>query len=216
LDLALSILPAAPDAREINKLAAETVLTLADEREHASYLAALRRAGEKSPENPLLAEIRATYLNELPARLKGWSFGDVTALVDGELSAAEKLVTARILSTFPDLDEPAKWADWFARTGGTLDGTHPIMKYLGSWSLADFRAAGHWLDCYPEGAAKEKLVREHASRIRYAAPEEAAWRAATLPPSPQRDELLAEIRSVWEKKDPAAAGRFAREKGLAD
>ncbi|WP_035606022.1 hypothetical protein [Haloferula sp. BvORR071] len=166
LHLALNLLPEVPDAMEINKLAAETLESLADEREHASYLAALRRVAEKSPGNLVLEQIRAAYLNELPRRLKLWTFDEVTPLLDDELTAEEKLVTARNLSTFSDLDSPERWAGWFAKIGGEMDKQHPLRKYLRSWSIADYHAVGQWLDQYPDGPVHNELVLEHADRIR--------------------------------------------------
>lgn len=215
LQLASSLLPADASAtREINKLAAETVASLADEREHASYLAALRRVAEKSPGNPVLAQIRAAYLNELPAQLKVWTVDDVTTLLDDELSPAEKLVTARNLATFTDLDTPERWADWFGKIGGELDEQHPLRRYLRSWSLADYAAVGQWLDHYPEGAAKNQLALEYADLIRDLSPEEAARHAEALPASPEREEVLKAIHNSWQAKAPDAAERFARENGL--
>jgi len=199
---------------EINKLAAETLESLADECEHASYLAALRRVAEKSPGNPVLEQIRAAYLNELPRRLKLWTFDEVTPLLDDELTAEEKLVTARNLSTFSDLDSPERWAGWFAKIGGEMDKQHPLRKYLRSWSIADYLAVGQWLDQYPDGPVRNELVLEHADRIRDPLPEEAARRALALPASPQREEVLKAIHSSWQAKDPEAAARFARENGL--
>ncbi len=216
LNLALSLLPAVPDTKEINHLAVQTAVSLADEREHASYLAALRRVAEKSPGNPVLEQIRAAYLNELPARLKVWAFDDVTPLLDGELTTEEKRVTARNLSTFSDLDAPDRWADWFAKIGGELDGEHPLRNYLRSWSFADYRAVGQWLDHHPDGATKNELVFEHADRIRDSFPDEAARRALALPASLRREELLKAIHASWQAKDPAAAESFARGNGLAE
>ncbi len=215
LQLASSLLPAdASTTREINKLAAETVASLADEREHASYLAALRRVAEKSPGNTVLAQIRAAYLNELPAQLKIWTVDDVTTLLDDELSPVEKLVTARNMAGFTDLDTPERWADWFGKIGGEVDEQHPLRRYLRSWSLADYAAVGQWLDRYPEGAAKNQLTLEYADLIRDLSPGEAAQHAEALPASPEREEVLKAIYHSWQSKDPDAAGSFARENGL--
>jgi len=215
LNLALSLLPVGPEpAREVNKLAAETVASLADEREHASFLAALRRVAEKSPGNLLLEKIRAAYLNELPARLKVWNFDDVVTLLDDELSASEKRVTARNLSTFSDLETPGKWADWFSKIGGEMNEEHPLGNYLRSWSLADSQGVSKWLACLPDSATKVGLVREHANRIRDPFPEEAARLALTLPANPQREDLLRAVYASWKIKDPAAAASFAEQNGL--
>lgn len=210
----LSTQPADLDEEMISNLAEASVETLIDEREHAAFLGALRRASEKSPGNPLLERMQASYLKELPQRLANWIFEDASALLDAELSPAQKIATARNLAVYPALEEPEKWMNWFTRIEGKFDREHPARVFLGSWLHFDYPAAGRWLDQYPAGETKNEFVSSYARQILKADPAEAARVTATLPDSPQRQALAEQILLSWHSKDPAAAAAFAEESGL--
>lgn len=215
LALMLSTQPADLNEKEIGYLATASVEVLIDEREHAAYLAALRRAFEKSPGNPLLEKIQAAYLKELPERLRNWIFEDASALLDAELSRDQQITIARDLAVFTP-EEPEKWMNWFTRIGGKFDREHPARVFLSSWLHLDYPAVGRWLDQYPPGTTKNEFVCSYARQILKAAPEDASRRAATLPEGPQREDLFKAIHASWQAKDPEAAARFARENGLAE
>lgn len=202
------------DDEKIDGLARVTAETLIGEREHATYLAALRRASEKSPGNALLERMRDSYLEQLPERLGNWIFEDASAFLDAELNSAQRFTTARNLALDSSLEEPEKWMNWFTKIDGNFDPEHPARIFLNSWLCQDYAAVGRWLDQYPAGRAKNDLVGNYARQILRADPAAAARHLATLPDNPERQALAKRIMLVWQAKDPDAAAAFAQENGL--
>jgi hypothetical protein len=176
---------------------------LKNPEEHHRFLAALRRATEKNPDLPLWKAVRKEYVREMTNQLPSWPFEQMKTLVEGELSREEKLLVAEKASHRGDLDDNAKWADWFLGidlgewdrwiVGQPQPFKHPVIELLIGWGRNDVATASAWLEKMPPGELRSKAALEHARSIIDRHPDRAASYLAELPESEDKQELVKKI-----------------------
>jgi hypothetical protein len=174
--------------------------------EHHRFLAALRRAAEKHPGNPLWQTIRKDYVREMSGQLSQWPFEEMKLLVEGEMSREEMLLVAEKASHRSDLEDKSRWADWFLGidpvewdrwiAGQPQKFAHPVIQMLGDWGRNDVAAASAWLETLPPGELRSKAVLAHAWAIADREPDRAAAYLAELPESKGRQNLVSKIEKA--------------------
>ncbi|MCB1133831.1 MAG: hypothetical protein KDN05_22120, partial [Verrucomicrobiae bacterium] len=167
--------------------------------DHLRFMAALRRAADKQPDSEQLATIRKDYVREMTSQLAQWPFDDVRTLVDGEFTAEEKLQVIEKASHRGDLEDRAKWADWFLGVDLTewrgwiatqpQQFQHPLVELLAEWGRSDPDAGEQWLPKLPDGELREEVVLEFAWNVAERDPERAAGFLDELPDSKGRRNL---------------------------
>ena len=176
---------------------------LENPEEHFRFLASLRRAAEKNPDLPLWQTIRKEYVREMTSQLPMWPFEQMKTLVDGELSSEEKLLVAEKASHRGDLDDKAKWADWFLGidpdewdrwiVGQPQQFKHPVIELLSDWGRNDVEAASTWLETMAPGDLRSIAVHEHAWTIADRHPDRAAGYLGELPENDRKQRLVGKI-----------------------
>ena len=171
--------------------------------EHHRFLDSLRRAAEKHPDSPLWQTIRKEYVGGMTSQLPMWPFEQMKTLVDGELSREEKLWVAEKASHRGDLNDVAKWADWFLGidpvewdrwiVGQPQQFKHPVIELLSDWGRNDVAAASAWLAKMPPGELRSQAVLEHARTIADRHPEQAIGYFGELPESIEKQNLVEKI-----------------------
>ena len=174
--------------------------------DHHRFLAALRRATEKHPDSPFLKTVRNDYVSEMINLLPMWPFDSTQALVDGEFTREERLLVAENAAHRSDLDDKAKWADWFLRidpaefdrwvAGQPERFKHPVIELLGDWGRRDAAAASAWLEKVPPGDLRSQAVLEHAWVIADRDPDGAAGYLGELPESTGKQNLVKKIEKA--------------------
>lgn len=110
--------------------------------------------------------------------------------------------------------DTAEWVQWM-NTSLPADVANPAIRdMVSNWSRNDYRAAGKWVAGLAEGDFRNLTVGAFAKEVSSHAPDAAVQWAKTLPPGPDRDEIIHRVYIWWPEEDPEGRAAFAKEHGI--
>jgi hypothetical protein len=176
--------------------------------DHQRFLAAMRRAQEKTP-SPVLDTIRKDYVREMGQRFYNWPAYDAITLIDSEFSSAERFQVAEQIASRGDLTDPDKWIDWFLKIDPAEWAawtnqqknryTHPLVRQIASRSIQDAELPAKWLEKIPPGQLRDEATLEYAWMIADRDPDRAAGYLDQLPTTKGKQNLVKKIDKTRQK-----------------
>lgn len=131
-----------------------------------------------------------------------------------DLDADAKTAYAKALSYHKTKSESPAWIDWMKETVPAAEVGPNVARIVGPWTHHDHRAVDAWLAEAPNDAAKSAAIGSYATTIASHDPDAAARWVMTIPPGPERDDLLRDIQSRWRPDDQDGQRAFAERFGL--
>jgi hypothetical protein len=110
--------------------------------------------------------------------------------------------------------DAAEWVQWMNASLPADVANPAIRDMVSNWSRNDYRAAGKWLAGLAEGDFRNLTVSAFAKEVSNYAPDAAVQWAKTLPPGPDRDEIIHRVYIRWPEEDPKGRAAFAQEHGI--
>ena len=111
--------------------------------------------------------------------------------------------------------DTGKWLDWIGGRNDSKSMQDVTRNLVRDWTRSDYKAAGEWLAGAPAEPNKEAAVISYAETVAPYDSDVAAQWAETLS-GERRVDALKRIYSALKSKDPAAAGEFAKSRGLSE
>lgn len=111
--------------------------------------------------------------------------------------------------------DTGKWLNWIGGRNDSRTMQDVTRNLVRDWTRNDYKAAGEWLAAAPAGPNKEVAVISYAETVAPYDSDVAAQWAETLT-GERRVDALKRIYSALKSKDPAAAGDFAKSRGLSE
>lgn len=135
-------------------------------------------------------------------------------LQSANLGESEKQALAVSFQYYSTKDDTGKWLSWMGSNLPAQLAESRVKDLVPEWTRQDYKAAGAWINGEPAGPAKNAAVSSYAATVAPFEPATAAQWALTLPAGEERQKLIDQIHTEWQKKDAAAAAVFARQQGL--
>ena len=149
------------------------------------------------------------------AKLSGGAIEQI--LTESNLSSSQRTQLAAVVaSSSPQSADPGYWLSFYQDNLQEKSREKAIERTLRQWTNFDFNAAATWIGEQERGAVRDLSVQTFATAVAPHEPDAAAEWAITLPPSPERKNLLQIIYNSWESEDSTAASEFAQSYGLVE
>lgn len=148
------------------------------------YSENLADAGEKK------ALVRAAIQQMTPGISEAGPAEAANWLKDARLDIQHLETFAEALPFNPKAEETTAWIQWMGATLPGKSSEAPIRRLFSRWIAQDHVSAGQWLNNQPASPVKSTCIHIFAESVASQDPEAARQWALTLPPGPERDELL--------------------------
>jgi hypothetical protein len=166
--------------------------TPAKKAEKAWALSDYIRSFENSP---LRNELMAGARRDLAAATGRAGFDSGKAWADAVVSTADEASSFlwQAINTSANGDIP-HWIEWAAAKFPDKVEKLGIDEGVRHWADSDYQAAGNWLTSLPDGPLKIQAIQGYVDGVKTLDPEVARQWALTLPPGPEREEMLKRIK----------------------